>query len=234
MSLLADEVEQERRAEVALAAARGRAHAAGFRQGPGGARAVVQRNDLSGERAEALERRAGRRRAGHAAGRRVRAPQAPPGRAAGGAARWPRRSARSSTWPSLGLSNITLDSYRERLREARLAGDQERLAAPIEKRYREMLRAHDWFGAREAVCGDGALGTGQPAGRGHVRRDRAPGVDPPSPAGGRAGRAARSTRSSRRATWPAPSWRSASSLSIDPENRHRKRLERQLRSAGRA
>jgi len=230
VTLLADEVEQDRRAEIALAAAR----AAIVRRDFAKARQeldLVRRNDLSGERAEALERELedveqGLRQGADFERHKQRLDELLAARKLAEAEREVEQLA------GLGLSNITLDSYRERLREARLAADQERLAAPIEKRYRELLQARDWFAAREAAMEMESIAPASPrAAAMYGEVERLESIHKHQQAAEQGVRQVD-------AFLEKGDLRNAELalrilLSIDPENRHRKRLERQLR-AGKA
>jgi len=230
VKLLADEVEQDRRAEIALAAAR----AAIVRRDFAKARQeldLVRRNDLSGERAEALEREIeeveqGLRQGADFERHKQRLDELLAARKLAEAEREIEQLA------GLGLSNFTLDSYRERLREARLATDQERQAAPIEKRYREVLQARDWFAAREAAMEMESIAPASPrAAAMYGEVERLESIHKHQQAAEQGVRQVD-------AFLEKGDLRNAELalrilLSIDPENRHRKRLERQLR-AGRA
>jgi eukaryotic-like serine/threonine-protein kinase len=230
VTLLADEVEQDRRAEIALAAAR----AAIVRRDFAKARQeldLVRRNDLSGERAAALERELeeveqGLRQGAEFERHKQRLDELLAARKVDEAEREIEQLA------GLGLSNITLDSYRERLREARLAADQERQAAPVEKRYRELLQARDWFAAREAAMEMEAIAPASPrAAAMYAEVERLESIHKHQQAAEQGVRQVD-------AFLEKGDLRNAELalrilLSIDPENRHRKRLERQLR-AGRA
>ncbi|HXO28361.1 MAG TPA: serine/threonine-protein kinase [Thermoanaerobaculia bacterium] len=230
VTLLADEVEQDRRAEIALAAAR----EAIVRRDFAKARQeldLVRRNDLSGERAEALERELeeveqGLRQGADFERHRQRLDELLAARKLAEAEREIEQLA------GLGLSNFTLDSYRERLREARLATDQERQAAPIEKRYREVLQARDWFAAREAAMEMESIAPASPrAAAMYGEVERLESIHKHQQAAEQGVRQVD-------AFLEKGDLRNAELalrilLSIDPENRHRKRLERQLR-AGRA
>lgn len=230
VTLLADEVEQDRRAEIALAAAR----AAIVRRDFAKARQeldLVRRNDLSGERAAALERELeeveqGLRDGADFERHKQRLDELLAARKLAEAEREIEQLA------GLGLSNFTLDSYRERLREARLATDQERQAAPIEKRYREVLQARDWFAAREAAMEMESIAPASPrAAAMYGEVERLESIHKHQQAAEQGVRQVD-------AFLEKGDLRNAELalrilLSIDPENRHRKRLERQLR-AGRA
>jgi serine/threonine protein kinase len=227
VKLLADEVEQDRRAEIALAAAR----AAIVRRDFAKARQeldMVRRNDLSGERAEALEREIeeveqGLRQGADFERHKQRLDELLAARKLAEAEREIEQLA------GLGLSNFTLDSYRERLREARLAIDQERQAAPIEKRYREVLQARDWFAAREAAMEMESIAPASPrAAAMYGEVERLESIHKHQQAAEQGVRQVD-------AFLEKGDLRNAELalrilLSIDPENRHRKRLERQLRA----
>jgi hypothetical protein len=227
VTLLADEVEQDRRAEIALAAAR----AAIVRRDFAKARQeldLVRRNDLSGERAEALERELedveqGLRQGADFERHKQRLDELLAARKLAEAEREIEQLA------GLGLSNFTLDSYRERLSETRLAADQERQAAPIEKRYREVLQARDWFAAREAAMEMDSIAPASPrAAAMYAEVERLESIHKHQ-------QAAEQGVHQVDAFLEKGDLRNAELalrilLSIDPENRHRKRLERQLRA----
>jgi serine/threonine-protein kinase len=230
VTLLADEVEQDRRAEIALGAAR----AAIVRRDFAKARQeldLVRRNDLSGERAAALEHELeeveqGLRQGADFERHKQRLDELLAARKLAEAEREIEQLA------GLGLSNVTLDSYRERLRETRLAADQERQAAPIEKRYREVLQARDWFAAREAAMEMESIAPASTrAAAMYAEVERLESIHKHQQAAEQGVRQVD-------AFLEKGDLRNAELalrilLSIDPENRHRKRLERQLR-AGRA
>jgi eukaryotic-like serine/threonine-protein kinase len=230
VNLLAEEVEQDRRAEIALTAAR----AAIVRRDFAKARQeleLVKRNDLSGERAGVLERELeeleqGLRQGAEFERHKQRLDELLAAR------KLPEAEREVEQLAGLGLSNITLDSYRERLREARLAADQDRLAAPIEKRYRELVQARDWFAAREAAMEMESLAPASPrAAAMYAEVERLESIHKHQQAAEQGVRQVD-------AFLEKGDLRNAELalrilLSIDPENRHRKRLERQLR-AGKA
>jgi eukaryotic-like serine/threonine-protein kinase len=227
VTLLADEVEQDRRAEIALAAAR----AAIVRRDFAKARQeldLVRRNDLSGERAEALERELedveqGLRQGADFERHKQRLDELLAAR------KLPEAEREIEQLAGLGLSNFTLDSYRERLRETRLATDQERQTAPIEKRYREVLQARDWFAAREAAMEMESIAPASPrAAAMYGEVERLESIHKHQ-------QAAEQGVHQVEAFLEKGDLRNAELalrilLSIDPENRHRKRLERQLRA----
>ncbi len=230
VALLADEVEQDRRAEIALTAAR----AAIVRRDFAKARQeldLVRRNDLSGERAEALERELadveqGLRQGADFERHKQRLDELLAARKLAEAEREIEQLA------GLGLSNITLDSYRERLRETRLAADQERQAAPIEKRYRELLQARDWFAAREAAMEMESIApASRRAAAMYAEVERLESIHKHQQAAEQGVRQVDSFLE--KGDLPNAELALRILLSIDPENRHRKRLERQLR-AGKA
>jgi serine/threonine protein kinase len=227
VDLLAEEVEQDRRAEVALAAAR----EALVRRDFAKARQeleLVRRNDLSGERAEALERELqdveqGLRQGAEFELHKRRLDELLAARKLAEAEREIEQLA------GLGLSNITLDSYRERLREARTAADQERLAAPIEKRYREMLHGRDWFGAREAAAEMEATAPASPrAAAMYAEVERLESIHQHQQAAEQGVHQVDAFLAKGDQANAELAFRIL--LKLDPENRHRKRLERQLRA----
>jgi eukaryotic-like serine/threonine-protein kinase len=230
VTLLADEVEQDRRAEIALAAAR----AAIVRRDFAKAREeldLVRRNDLSGERAEALERELedveqGLRQGADFERHKQRLDELLAAR------KLPEAEREIEQLAGLGLSNITLDSYRERLRDTRLAADQERQTAPVEKRYREVLQARDWFAAREAAMEMESIAPASPrAAAMYAEVERLESIHKHQQAAEQGVRQVDAFLE--KGDLPNAELALRILLSIDPENRHRKRLERQLR-AGRA
>jgi hypothetical protein len=226
--LLNEEVEQDRRAEVALAAGR----AAITRRDFAAARrelGVVARNDLSGQRAEALaseveEAETSVRQGAEFEQRKARLTELLAGRKLAEAEREIEQLA------ALGLSNVTLDSYRERLREARAAADQEQTAVPIEKRYRDAIQAHDWFAARDAAMEMERVaptGTRAPAmfaevGRLESIHQRQQAVEQG---------VKQVDAFLAKGDLPNAELAFRILMNMDPENRNRKRIERQLRAS---
>jgi serine/threonine protein kinase len=227
VNLLAEEVEQDRRADVALQAAR----AAILRRDLSTARQEleqVRRNDLSGERAEALERELqeveqGLRQGAEFERHKQRLDELL------GARKLAEAQREIEQLAGLGLSNITLDSYRERLEEARLAAEQERLVAPIEKRYRELLHARDWFAARDVALEMERAAPASPrAATMYAEVERLESIHRHQQAVEQGVRQVDSFLEKGDLANAELAFRIL--LSIDPENRHRKRIERQLRS----
>jgi serine/threonine protein kinase len=228
VNLLSEEVEQDRRAEVALAAGR----AALTRRDFAAVRReleVVARNDLAGLRADLLAQelesaeqglRQGaefeeckRRLTEHLAARRLAEAER-----------------EIEQLAALGLSNITLDSYRERLREARQAVDQEQLLAPIEKRYREMVHTRDWFAARDAAAEMGRAAPASPrAAAMYSEVERLETIHRRQQAVEQGVHQVDAFLEKGDLANAEMAFRIL--LNIDPENRHRKRIERQLRAA---
>ena len=149
LQVLAEETERSKRAEAALIAGR---DALANRNLKAARRELetVARNDPTGQRAEAFsreleeaERQAQqsaeierRRRSFEellAADRLVDAKQ------------------ELDALGKLDVSRVTLDSYREQLEEARAGVQTEEQAAVFERRYRQALGEHDWFAAREVA-----------------------------------------------------------------------------------
>lgn len=230
VNLLSEEVEQDRRADVALAAGR----AALTRRDFAVVRReleVVARNDLAGHRADTLARelegaeqglRQGaefeeckRRLAEHLAARRLAEAEH-----------------EIEQLAALGLSNITLDSYREQLRGARQAVEHEQLLAPIEKRYREMVQTRDWFGARDSATEMERAAPASPrAAAMYSEVERLETIHRRQQAVEQGVRRVDAFLEKGDLANAEMAFRIL--LNIDPENRHRKRIERQLR-AGRA
>jgi eukaryotic-like serine/threonine-protein kinase len=230
VNLLAEEVERDRRADVALAAGRAALARRDFAKAKEELR-LVKRDDLSGERAEALEaelREAeqGVRQGAEFERRKRRLDELLAARKIAEA------ESEIEHLAGLGLSNITLGSYRERLQEARLAADQERLAAPIEKRYREALHQRDWFAAREAT---GEMEQSAPASQRaaamYAEVERLEAIHQRQQAVEQGVKQIDAFLEKGDLTSAELAFRIL--LNLDPDNRHRKRLERQLRGAGR-
>jgi serine/threonine protein kinase len=149
VELVATEVEQEKRVKVALDAGRAAIAQRDFKW----ARReldMLARHDLAGERGAELRRELeeaerGLRQGAEFEKRKRRLEELLAGRRVAEAERELEQLA------ALGIARVTLDSYRERLQEARAAAEQQGLTAPLEKRYRDSLHARDWFAAREAA-----------------------------------------------------------------------------------
>jgi len=230
VNLLAEEVEQDRRAEVALQAAR----TAILRRDFALARREleqVKRNDLSGERAAALERELedveqGLRQGAEFERHRQRLDELLAGRKLAEAEREIEQLA------GLGLSKVTLDSFRERLAEARMAAEQERQLAPIEKRYRELLAGRDWFAARDAALEMERAAPASPrAAAMYAEVERLESIHRHQQAVEQGVRQVDAFLEKGDLANAELAFRIL--LNIDPQNRHRKRIERQLRSGKR-
>jgi tRNA A-37 threonylcarbamoyl transferase component Bud32 len=227
VSLLAEEVDQDRRADVALQAGR----AAITRRDFAAARrelATVARNDLAGTRAEEL---ANELEAAEQTVRQGAEFEAHKKRLTEllAAHKLVEAEAEIGHLAALGLSNITLDSFRERLDEARRAAGQERLAAPIEKRYRERREARDWFGAREATAEmEQALPASPRAATMYAEIERLEAIHRHQQAVEQGVQQVDAFLAKGDIKNAELAFRVL--LNIDPENRHRKRIERQLRA----
>jgi serine/threonine protein kinase len=229
--LLAEEVEQDKRAEVALAAARSAIARRDFKL----ARkelAVVTRNDLSGGRADALAAELDAAERGVKLGaeleerKRVLEKQLEK-RQVVEAEREIERLA------GLGVSRMTLDFYRERLAAARSVVEQEQVLAPLEKRYRESLHARDWFAARE-VAGEleSAAASSPRAAAMFAEVERLESIHQKQQSVEQAVKQIDTFIERGEAGNAETAFRIL--LQMDPDNRHRKRIERQLRSLERA
>jgi serine/threonine protein kinase len=227
VNLLGEEVEQDRRAEVALAAARA---AIGRRDFTGAHRELKQvaRNDVSGQRAETLaaeleDAEKSVRQGAEFEERKKRLGELLAAR------KLPEAEREIELLAGLGLSNITLDSYRERLREARLAADQEKAVAPLEKRYRDLLQARDWFGARDAVQELERVAPAHPriaAMHSEIERMEAIHQRQQSVESG----VRQVDAFLEKGDLPNAELAFRVLLKLDPDNRHRKRIEKQLRA----
>ncbi len=227
VNLLAEEVDQDRRADVALQAGR----AAITRRDFAAARrelATVARNDLTGKRAEEL---ANELEAAEQMVRQGAEFEAHKKRLTEllAAHKLVEAEAEIGHLAALGLSNITLDSFRERLAEARRAAGQERLTAPIEKRYRERREARDWFGAREATAEmEQALPASPRAAAMYAEIERLEAIHRHQQAVEQGVQQVDAFLAKGDIKNAELAFRVL--LNIDPENRHRKRIERQLRA----
>jgi serine/threonine protein kinase len=227
VKLLAEEVEQDRRAEVALAAAR----AAISRRDFAGAHRelkLVARNDVSGQRAEALaaeleDAEKSVRQGAEFEERKKRLGDLLASR------KLPEAEREIELLAGLGLSNITLDSYRERLRDARAAADQEKAVVPLEKRYRDLLQARDWFGARDTVQELEQIAPANPRIAGmYSEVARLESIHQHQQAVESGVRQVDAFLE--KGDLPNAELAYRILLKLDPDNRHRKRIERQLRA----
>ncbi|HTQ78366.1 MAG TPA: protein kinase [Thermoanaerobaculia bacterium] len=144
---LAREIEQEKRAEKALAAGR-EALAAGDFKNARRELEVVTRNDIGGQRAAAFRREVdaadrGQRQEAEVEEHRRRLEDFLSQRKVADAEQV------YAQLSSLEVTRVTLDSYRSRLDEVRSQTEQKGQIAEFERRYRILIDHQDWFGARE-------------------------------------------------------------------------------------
>jgi serine/threonine-protein kinase len=130
---------------------------------------------------------------------------------------------------SLGVPRLTVDFYRERLAEIRAAAEQDRLTADFDRRYQAAIKAHDWFAARDVALELGREAPSSPRSaamfaeverlEAHHRRQQSidQGVHQVETFLGQ-GDVAKAELAFKIL------------LQMDPDNRHRKRLEREIRS----
>jgi serine/threonine protein kinase len=149
LQVLAEETERGKRAEAALAAGRD-ALANGDLKSARRELETVARNDPTGQRAEALshELEEAERRAQQSAEierRRRRFEELL------AAHRLVEAKEELDALEKLDVSRVTLDFYREQLQEARAGVQTEEQTAVFERRYRQALADHDWFAAREVA-----------------------------------------------------------------------------------
>ncbi|HSS51291.1 MAG TPA: hypothetical protein VLX28_20300, partial [Thermoanaerobaculia bacterium] len=149
LQVLAEETERSKRAEAALTAGRD-ALANGDLKSARRELETVARNDPTGKRAEALsheleeaERRA--QQAGEIERRRRRFEELL------AAHRLVEAKEELDALGKLDVSRVTLDFYREQLQEARAGVQAEEQNAVFERRYRQALADHNWFAAREVA-----------------------------------------------------------------------------------
>lgn len=147
--LLAEEVEQQRRADEAMAAGREALARGDFKEAWRHLEAVAA-NDLSGElegrlRAELEEAERSERTAADLAEHRRRLE----GFLENGQLQ--EAEGEFKVLAGLGVPKVTLDFYRSRLEEVRLRLAEETEGREFERRFRERLMARDWEGAREVA-----------------------------------------------------------------------------------
>jgi tRNA A-37 threonylcarbamoyl transferase component Bud32 len=149
LQLLAEETERGKQAEAALRAGRG-ALAGGDLAAARRELETVARNDPTGKRAEALsqelEEAEGRAQQSAEIERRRRSFEE-----LLAAHRLVEAKQELDALENLDVSRVTLDFYREQLQEARAGVAAEEQTAVFERRYRQALASHDWFAAREVA-----------------------------------------------------------------------------------
>lgn len=225
LQLLAEETERGKRAEAALAAGRS-ALVDDDLKGARRALETVAHNDPEGKRAEALrheleeaerrlqqtaeiERRRRRFEELLAAHRLVEAKE------------------ELDALGKLDVSRVTLDFYREQLQEARAGVQSEEQIAVFERRYRQALADHNWFAAREVAE---ELERAQPASP--RARDMYSEVERLETVHRRQQSLEQGVRQVETFIEQGEAAKAELALKIllqmDPENRHRKRLEKQV------
>lgn len=227
LGLLAEEVERDKRAEAALSAGR----AALARKDLRAARRELEniaRNDPSGRRAgafreelEAVEREA---RQEAEAGEHVRRLEA-----ALAEQRVADAERELADIAKLDLPRVTLDSYRQRVAEARALNEQQEKASRLEWLFRRHLEERDWLHARETAV---EMGQSFPAsGR---STEMFAEVDRLEAEHRRQQAVEQGVRQVEAFVEQGDAAKAELALKIllqmDPENRHRKRLEKQVRA----
>jgi serine/threonine protein kinase len=160
IQLLADEAEKAKRAEAALAAGREAIARKDF-QAARRELETIARNDAGGKRAEAFNdelERAGReaRENVEIEQRRKRFEELI------AAHRVVDAREELDALSKLDVPRITLDFYREQLAEARAGIQKEEQDAVFARRYRQAVEEHDWFAAREVAQELGRAQSGSP------------------------------------------------------------------------
>jgi len=155
---LGEESERGKRAEAALTAGRA-ALANGDLKAARRELETVARNDPTGQRAEAFsheleEAERGAQQSAEIERRRRRFEELLAGQ------RLVEAREELDALARLDVSRVTLDFYREQWTEARAGIQVEEQTAVFESRYRQALAGHDWFAAREVAQ---ELGKAQPA-----------------------------------------------------------------------
>ena len=149
IQLLADEAEQAKRAEAALAAGRSALERKDF---PAARRELeaIARNDLTGKRAEAFNEELARaerdaRENAESEQRRRRFEELI------AAHRVVEAKDELDALAKLDIPRVTLDFYREQLTDARAGIHREEQDAVFARRYRQSIEDHNWFAAREVA-----------------------------------------------------------------------------------
>ena len=225
IKLLADEAEKVKRAEAALAAGRAALERRDFRsarreletiarEDPTGARAETFLHELeAAERdvreAAEIERRKHRFEELLAAHRVVEAKE------------------ELDALSRLDMPRVTLDFLREQLADVRSGIQQEEQAAVFERRYRQSLEGHDWFAAREAALElEKALPSSPRAAAMFSEVERLESIHQRQQAVEQGVRQVETFIEQGDA--PKAQLALKILLQMDPENRHRKRLEKQV------
>ncbi len=230
IDLLGKELEQEKRAETALAAGREALARKDFKAAHRELE-VIARNDPTGKRAEtfhgqleAAERDARELATADEIRRRLEAALAE--------LRVRDASLELEALAKLDVPRVTLDSYRERIDEARRASEEKEQASRSEWLYRKHLGDRDWFAAREVAVELGrALPSSPRAAQMFAEVEQLE-------AGHRREQAVeQGVRQVETFVEQGDAAKAELALKIllqmDPENRHRKRLEKQVRALAR-
>ncbi|HEX4960293.1 MAG TPA: serine/threonine-protein kinase [Thermoanaerobaculia bacterium] len=225
IQVLAEEAERGKRAETALTAGRA-ALAAGDLKTARRELEAIARNDPSGKRAETFshELEAAERSVQQTAEierRRRRFEELLAGH------RLVEAKEELDALAKLDVSRVTLDFYREQLAEARAGVQAEEQSAVFESRYRQSLADHNWFAARDVALElEKALPASPRAAAMYAEVERLETVD----------RRQQSLEQGVRQVETFIEQGDAAKaelalkilLQMDPENRHRKRLEKQV------
>ncbi|HEY2738521.1 MAG TPA: protein kinase [Thermoanaerobaculia bacterium] len=227
VGLLAKEVEQDKQVEAALAAGRAAIARKDFRA----ARQELDnaaRNDSAGKRSQAfakeLEAAASQARQETSAEAHMRSlEKALAENRLGDAERDLDELSR------LGLARVTFDFYRERVADARSRNQQQETVARLEWLYRKLLAERDWQGAREAAHELGVAAPESPrAAEMFTEVERIEGAQRREQA------MEQGVKQVETFVEQGDAARAELALKIlvqmDPENRHRKRLEKQVKS----
>jgi serine/threonine-protein kinase len=227
VGLLAQEVEQDKRVDAALAAGR----AAMARKDFKAARQELEnvaRNDAAGQRAEAFaaELEAAERQARQESSVEERTRSLEKALAEH---RVNDAESDLQELSQLGLARVTFDYYRERVSEARSRNHQQETLARLEWMYKKHLGERDWLGARDAA---GEIGKSFPSSPraaemfSEIQRREAE-----QRHGQAVEQGVRQIEGFVEAGNAAMAELALKILvQMDPENRHRKRLEKQVRS----
>jgi serine/threonine protein kinase len=225
LQLLAEETERGKRAEAALAAGRDALAAGDLKAGRREPETVLH-NEPTGKRADALrreledaERRAQQQSEIERRRRRFEELLA--------AHRLVEAREELDALAKLDVSRVTLDFYREQLQEARAGVETEEQTAVFERRYRQALADHNWFAAREVAE---ELQKAQPAsGRAAAMYSEVERLETVRQRQQSLEQGVRQVEAFiEQGDAPKAGLALKILLQMDPENRHRKRLEKQV------
>jgi serine/threonine protein kinase len=223
--LLVEETEKAKRAEAALAAGRAMLERRDFKAARRELEGIA-RDDPTGERAEAFsgELEAAERDAREAAEIELRRHHFEELLAS---RRVVEAQEELDALSRLDMSRVTLDFLREQLAETRTGIEQEEQSAVFERRYRQGIESHDWFAARDAALElEQAVPSSPRAAAMFAEVERLESIHQRQQAVEQGVRQVESFVEQGDAAKAQLALKIL--LQMDPENRHRKRLEKQV------